>query len=195
MVTIGIQGGKGSYNEEACKYFCKIQGIKEYKIVYLFTSGRVMKSLHLGNIDYAQFAIEDPLGGIVDESINALTKYSCKIIDKFRYPVNHCLFIHKDSSLKKIKRIMTHPQIYKQCKNSLKAKYPAIPVRFGKGKLIDQSVVAQRIASGKIEKDTGVIGAKVLKSIYPELKLIFEGLQDVKDSYTTYIFCKRRYIV
>ncbi|MBN2015650.1 hypothetical protein JW766_02355 [Candidatus Dojkabacteria bacterium] len=195
MITIGIQGGKGSYNEEACNHFCKVNGIKDYEIKYLFTTEKVLENLHLGRIDYAQFAIEDPSGGIVNESIDALTKYTCKIIDKFKYPMNHCLLIHKDVSMDDVKTVMTHPHIYKQCINTLKEKYPQLEVKIGKGDLIDQSKVAEKISEGDIDKTTAVIGSKLLAEIYSNLKVIEEGIQDSKDNYTTFMFCKRRYII
>ena len=123
MVTIGIQGGKGSFNEEACKHFCKVHKIKNYKIKYLYTTEKVLDELHKGEIEYGQFAIENSRGGIVRESIEALTKYTCKIVDQFLYPINHYMLIHKDADLADIKRIMTHPQVIKQCYDTLKKKY------------------------------------------------------------------------
>jgi prephenate dehydratase len=144
MVTIGIQGGKGSFNDEACQYFCKVHDVKNFSIKYLFTTENVLSNLHLGKIDYGQFAIEDPLGGIVNESIDALTKYTCKIVDKFKYPINLHLLTHKDVRLEDIKIFMTHPQIFKQCKNTLKKKYPDKEIQFGKGEMIDQAKAAEK---------------------------------------------------
>lgn len=195
MITIGIQGGKGSYNEEACKYYCKVHDIKDYEIQYLYTTEKVLEQLHLGNIDYAQFAIENPQGGVVKESIDALTKYTCIVIDQFKYPISHCLLIHKDVAKTDIDTIMTHPQILKQCEKTLKEKYPEIRLKVGKGDLIDQAKVAEEISKGKLGFDTGTIGSKVIADIYSNLKVAEEGLQDLEDNYTTFIFCKRRYII
>jgi len=194
-VFIGIQGGKGSFNEEACRYFCKVNDIKNYEIRYLYTTEKVLKNLHRGNIDYGQFAIEDPCGGIVNESIEALTKYTCKIVDKFKYPIRHALILQKDAKMDEVKTIMTHPQIYKQCEKTIKQKYNRVDIKFGKGNLIDQAKVAEKISSGDIEKDTAVIGSKLLTDIYPNLKVEQNNLQDIHEIYTTFIFCKRRYIV
>lgn len=195
MITIGIQGGKGSYNEEACKYYCKVHDIKDYEIQYLYTTEKVLEQLHLGKIDYAQFAIENPLGGVVKESIEALTKYTCKIIDQFKYPINHCLIIHKDIDLDDIEEIMTHPEIFKQCEKTLKKKYPKVHLKIGTGDLIDQAKVAEEISKGAINPNTAVIGSKVITEIYKNLKVVDEGLQDQEGNDTTFMFCKRRYII
>ncbi|MBU0975706.1 MAG: prephenate dehydratase domain-containing protein [Patescibacteria group bacterium] len=195
MITIGIQGGKGSFNEEACKYFCKIHDVKNYSIKYLYTTENVLSHLHLGKVDYAQFAIEDPLGGIVNESIDALTKYTCKIVDKFKYPINLHLLLHKDAKMEDIKVFMTHPQIYKQCKNTLKKKYPKIEMQFGKGEMLDQAKAAEKLSKGEIEKDIGIIGSKLLADIYKNLMIADENLEDKKNNASTFLFCNRRYIV
>ena len=50
-ITFGIQGGKGSFNEEAIQYYLKRNDIKDYKINYLYTSEKVLQSLHVGDID------------------------------------------------------------------------------------------------------------------------------------------------
>jgi len=194
-VTIGIQGGKGSFNEEACRYFCSTNNIKDYEIKYLYTTEKVLEELHLGHTDYGQFAVEDPCGGIVNESIEALTKYTCLIVDKFKYPIKHALILYKNARLDDIKTIMTHPQIFKQCEKTIKQKYDGIDIKFGKGNLIDQAKVAEKLSNGDIEKDTAVIGSKILAEIYPNLKVVEENLQDLHEIYTTFIFCKRRYII
>jgi prephenate dehydratase len=195
MISIGIQGGKGSYNEEACNHFAKIQGIKDYQIKYLYTSEKVLEKLHLGNVDYAQFAIVDAAGEIVYESIEALTKYTCKIVDRFDYPLHHHLLIHKEAKIDDIKTIMTHPQILKECSGKLKEKYPKVKTKVGKGDSIDQGKVAEDIDLGKIDKTTGVIGSKVIAEIYPNLQIVDDDIQDRKDLTTTFMVCKRRYII
>src|SRR3989344_1398976 len=43
FITYGIQGGRGSFNEEAINYHIQRVGIKKYKIKYLYTSDNVMK--------------------------------------------------------------------------------------------------------------------------------------------------------
>src|SRR5207247_568229 len=48
-LTIGIQGGKGSFNEEAITYYVKRNGIDKYKIEYLHTSKNVLRALHEGD--------------------------------------------------------------------------------------------------------------------------------------------------
>jgi prephenate dehydrogenase len=124
FITIGIQGGKGSFNEEAIMYYLKRNGITDYKIEYLHTSKNVLKALHEGDIDQGLFAIHNSIGGIVMESVVAMAQYKFAIIEEFAIIISHALMIRKDATLKDIKEIMSHPQVFAQCKKTLKLKYP-----------------------------------------------------------------------
>ncbi len=71
-IKIGIQGGRGSFNEEACRTYCSKNGITSYDVVYLYTSDRVLKALENHEVDFGICAIENSLGGLVWETIHAL---------------------------------------------------------------------------------------------------------------------------
>ena len=89
--VFGIQGGKGSFNEEALITYIKKNNIKNYQIKYLYTTEKVLKNLHQGNIDFGLFAIQNPAGGVVIESAYAMSRYRFKIIDQFSIPICHFL--------------------------------------------------------------------------------------------------------
>ena len=189
-LTFGIQGGKGSFNEEAVMYYVNRSGIKNYKIKYLFTSNSVLRSLSLGEIDQGQFAIHNSTGGLVGESIEAMAAYKFKIVDQFSIKISHSLMIRQDAELADIKEIMAHPQVFAQCKNSLEEKYPGLKKISGEGKMIDHALVAKELGGLKLPKNIATMGSKVLADIY-NLKIVEEDLQDVKDNYTTFLQVRR----
>ena len=84
LVLIGIQGGKGSFCEEAANIFAKNHGIDNYDISYLISSMSVLASIERGDIDYGIFAMENAQGGVVIESIEALAEHCCRIIEAAR---------------------------------------------------------------------------------------------------------------
>lgn len=188
---IGIQGGKGSFNEEALKKYCKQNNLKDYKTEYLYSSLNVLKSLNQEKIDRGLFAIQNAEGGMVEESVEALTKYNCKIIKEFEIIVDHCLLIRKDTNKEDIEKIISHPQALSQCKKTLKEKYPDIDLICGKGDLIDQAKAAQKLSEGEIKKNTAVLASKICAQLY-NLKIIDKRLQDLEENYTTFLFVKRR---
>ncbi|MBD3329796.1 prephenate dehydrogenase/arogenate dehydrogenase family protein, partial [Candidatus Dojkabacteria bacterium] len=70
-VVYGIQGGIGSFNEQALKFYTKTykDSLTSYKTKYLYTTDNVLKALHRGEIDCGQFAVQNSVGGMVEESI------------------------------------------------------------------------------------------------------------------------------
>jgi len=189
-ITYGIQGGKGSFNEEAINYYVQRAKIKKYKIKYLYTSAEVMRALHVGEIDRGQFAIHNSAGGMVDESVQAMANYRFKIVDQFAIKISHTLMIRNDANLSEITTIMTHPQVLAQCKQTLIQKYPQLKQISGKGKLIDHAVVAKKLGEKELPKHIATMGSKVLANLY-NLKVVEDNLQDLKENYTTFIQVER----
>lgn len=189
-VTIGIQGGKGSFNEEAVLYYLKRNDIQKYKIEYLHTSDRVLNELHEGSIDHGQFAIHNSIGGIVTESIQSMAKHKFEIIEEFAIIISHALMIRKDAALKDITTIMTHPQVLAQCKTTLVQKYSHLELTSGEGELIDHALVAKLLGENKLPQNIATMGSRVLADLN-DLQIIEENLQDMKENYTSFLLVKR----
>ncbi len=190
VLAIGIQGGKGSFNEEAIQYYIKRTKLANVEIKYLFTSENVLKALHKGEIDRGQFAIHNSVGGIVGESIQAMAKYKFKILEEYAIKISHALMIRKDTQFSEITTIMTHPQVFAQCKSTLFKKYPNLKQISGKGDMVDHAVVAKKLSQKKLAKNIAVMGSKVLASIY-NLMMIEDNLQDAKENYTSFLQVER----
>ncbi|MFA6476314.1 MAG: prephenate dehydrogenase/arogenate dehydrogenase family protein [Candidatus Paceibacterota bacterium] len=189
-IVFGIQGGVGSFNEEALLDYVTRHGIKDYEIKYLYTTERVMRQLHEGNIDFGQFAIHNSIGGVVQESTYALAKYKVKIVEEFAILVRHFLMRRKDVDPKKIKGIMAHPQVFAQCQSTLAKKYGDWKLQSGKGDLVDTARAAQALSLGKIPKDTAILGPRNLAKIY-NLEVMADDLQDNKENLTSFFMVSR----
>ncbi|MBU0999782.1 prephenate dehydrogenase/arogenate dehydrogenase family protein [Patescibacteria group bacterium] len=186
FTTFGIQGGKGSFNEEALLHYLKKEGIKKYRIKYLYTSENVLRALHKGDIDRGQFAIHNSVGGIVDESIEAMANYKFKIIEEFAIKISHALMTGKNVKFSEITTIMTHPQVLAQCKDTLLKKYPGLKQVSGKKELIDHAMVAKYLSENKLPKHIATMGSKILANLY-DLQIIEDDLQDAKENYTSFL--------
>lgn len=191
VLHIGIQGGVGSFNEEAAMYYLKRNDIKNYKIKYLYTTQSVLDALRCGEIDRGQFAIHNSIGGVVRESIKAMADFKFDIVEEFAIKISHALMIHSDATLDKIYTIMTHPQVLKQCKNSLAQKYGNLKLTSGEGELIDHAMVAKNLSEGNISPNIATMGSKVLAKIY-NLKVVEDNLQDATDNFTSFLWVKRK---
>ncbi len=190
-LTIGIQGGPGSFNEEALRSYVLSHSITHYKIKYLYTTRKVLDALAKKKIDRGLFAIQNSIGGMVKESINALSEFNCKIIDEVRIPVNHMLLVRKGVSVSNVKTIMSHPQALVQCMKTLERKYPNQMKVSGDGILVDQATAAKALADGKLSDSVAVIASKVCADLYPNLQIVDKALQDNKQNITTFLFVSR----
>ena len=57
-MTIGIQGGKGSFSEQAAHEFANNHGLEGAKIVYQISSEHVIAGVENGETEYGIFAME-----------------------------------------------------------------------------------------------------------------------------------------
>ena len=189
-LTFGIQGGRGSFNEEALQEYIVRKNIEHYKTEYLFTTEKVLKNLHEGNIDFGLFAISNSTGGLVEESIQAMAKYQFSIVEDFTILIRHFLMKRKDVSIEEITTIMAHSQVFKQCDQNLKERYPHLTLITGEGDLMDTAKAAEELAKGNVSKNTAILGPKTLASHF-EFDIIAENLQDKKDNLTRFLLVTR----
>lgn len=186
FITFGIQGGKGSFNEEALLFYLKKENITKFRIKYLYTSENVLKALHEGTIDRGQFALHNSVGGIVGESVEAMANYKFNIIEEFAIKISHALMIRKDAEFQEVDTIMTHPQALAQCSETLAKKYPHLKLVSGDKELIDHAVVAKYLSEYKLPKNIATMGSKILAEIY-DLSVVEDNLQDAEENYTSFL--------
>lgn len=189
-LIFGIQGGRGSFNEEALHDYVIRHGIKKYGIKYLYTTEKVLKNLHEGKIDFGLFAIQNAIGGVVQESTHAMARYRFKIREEFRILIAHYLMKRKDIQFSDIKTIMAHDQVFKQCHVTLGKKYPSHIQKVGEGDYIDHAKVAWGLAKGVLPKQIAVLGPRILATLY-DFDVVDEDLQDSKENYTTFFMVSR----
>lgn len=185
-LKIGIQGGVGSFNEQAVLHYLNVNQIPYYEIEYLYTTKKVLKSLNEGAIDLGLFAIHNSLGGIVHESIEAMGEYNFKIAQEFAIPIRHFLMKLPGSDTNEIVRILAHPQVFAQCRINLANKYPNLKKESGEGDLIDTAQAAKALAAGEISNHTAILGPKSLAGLYG-FEIIDQDLQDDMTNNTSFL--------
>lgn len=190
QIVFGIQGGRGSFNEEAIRTHIRDNNIKRFKIKYLYTTEKVLKNLHEGNIDLGLFAIQNAVGGVVEESTHAMAKYKFRIVNEFQILIKHFLMKRKDLIPSKLKNIMAHSQNLRQCKMNLIKNHPKLKLITGAGDLMDTARAAQALFQGMIPKDTAILGPRILSEIY-DLEVVGSEMQDSKNNLTTFFLVSR----
>jgi prephenate dehydratase len=186
MKKIGIQGIEGSFSEEAAKSYCNKFNIEAFELDYLVTSMNVLDGLTSEVIDIGIFAMENAQGGVVIESVEALAKNQCKIIDMFYVEISQNLLAKDGIALGDIEEIHSHEQALKQCKDYLAEK-------FWSKKLVeedDTDKAAQDLAEGKLSDNTAVIASKNSAKKYG-LNIIESDIHDLKKNLTLFLAVER----
>ena len=186
MKKIGIQGIEGSFSEEAAKSYCQKFGIADFELVYLVSSMNVLDGLTEKTIDTGIFAMENAQGGVVIESVEALAKNQCKIIDMFYVEISQNLLAKDHIALGDIEEIHSHEQALKQCKDYLAEK-------FWSKKLVEQddtAKAAQDLAEGKLPNHVGVIASKNSAEKYG-LNILESDIHDLKKNLTLFLAVER----
>lgn len=184
----GIQGGKGSFNEEALSKYLRNSNINSVQVNYLYTTEKVLRALDSKDIDFGLFAIQNSVGGLVEESIYAMSGHTFEIVEKISIPIRHFLMKRKDTE--SVHSIMAHPQVLKQCKSTLSDKYSHLKLTSGDGDLLDTAKAAEALTHGDLPENIAILGPKGLSELY-NLDIIAENLQDDKTNITDFLLVNK----
>ena len=181
-VKIGIQGGKGSFSEEAAQTFAINHGIDNHEILYLISSKEVLKNVESGKVNYGILAMENAQGGVVIESVEAMAEYRCRILEMFHIPVSQNLLAKEDIYIGDITEIHSHQQALRQCKDYLAEHFWTRPLI----EADDTAEAARRLSQGKLPNTAGVVGSKYCAELYG-LNILEEDIHDLKHNLTLFL--------
>jgi prephenate dehydratase len=186
MMTIGIQGGKGSFSEQAAHEFAKNYGLESAEIVYQISSEHVLEGVENGETNYGIFAMENAQGGVVIESVEALAKFRCEIIEMFHIPITQNLLGLAGTHVGDVTEIHSHQQALRQCKDYLSEHFWTRPLIEDD----DTAEAARRLSEGKLPKTAGVIANKACADLYG-LEILQESIHDLKHNLTLFLGVKK----
>ena len=179
---IGIQGGKGSFSEEAAKVFAKKYGVKDYEITYLISSKAVLRGIETGSAQFGIFAMENAQGGVVIESVEALAEHRCRIVEMFHIPVSQNLLARHGVFMGDITEIHSHQQALRQCKDYLAEHFWTRPLI----EADDTAEAARRLSEGKLLETIGVVGSESCAELY-DLNIVEKDIHDLKHNLTLFL--------
>lgn len=182
MTTVGIQGAKGSFCDEAAGIFAENHGIKDRKVEYLITSERVLKAVEEGRTDYGIFAMENAQGGVVIESVEALARHRCEIVEMFYIPISQNLLARRGVLIGDVTEIHSHQQALRQCRDYLSEHFWTRPLI----EEDDTAEAARRLKEGKLSKTAAVVAPKACADLYG-LVLLQEDIHDLKNNLTLFV--------
>jgi chorismate mutase/prephenate dehydratase len=123
---VSIQGSRGSYSEQAILQYCQNKSMGHHQIDFAVTSEKVLHAVTDGKSRFGIVALNNAHGGLVDETIQALSQSRYLIIDSVVLVVEHALLIRSETDAQSIQAIYSHPQALKQCREYLQQHYPDV---------------------------------------------------------------------
>lgn len=181
-IKIGVSGNRGSFSEEAANYYCQKNNIHDYELVYLLTVNNTLEALNKDEVNKGIFPIENSNGGIVIESVYAMSKNNFNIENIFEIDIKMNLLVKPGAKASDISKIISHQQALKQCRMYLKRKWPDAELQ----EYSDTASAAKDLSDGVLPPNSAAIAPRICAELYG-LELMEESIQDLKFNFTTFI--------
>lgn len=182
LEIIGVSGAPGSFSEEAARHYAHQAGIKTYRLSFLVTVENVLSALENGEITLGVFPVMNSIGGIVLETVYAMSKHNFSVKKIFHIEIHQNLLVKKGVTPGHITHITSHDQALKQCMQYLKRMWPKVKIE----EYEDTAKAAEDLAAGNLPDTTAVIASRAAAHLY-KLDILEPSIQDLKDNQTTFI--------
>ena len=111
--VIAYQGREGGNGYEAAKKFFG----DEAKLVKKKSFEDVLESIRSSESYYGILPLENSSTGMVNEVLDILADYNCKIVGEVYLTIEYALMANKNTNIDNIKKVISHHQALKQCSN------------------------------------------------------------------------------
>lgn len=119
-ISAAIQGELGAYSQQAVYSFFGREVARE--IVPLPTLQRVFSAIDdpgESAPDFAVVPIENSLAGSVGETFDLLISKNVRVVGETSVPISWFLAVNRETTIERIKKVMSHPQALAQCREYL----------------------------------------------------------------------------
>ena len=172
-LKVGYLGPKGTFsNQAAASFFDESKNtLTPAKNIY-----DLFDSLKNNIVDLIVAPVENTIEGTVRETLDLLFDHNFKVIGKIDLPVSQCL-LSKETDIKKIKKVISHPQAINQSRDFLDENLPQV--------IIETSNSTIASVDNLSEAGVAMIGPKLAAVIY-NLHVLKEDIQNQKNNITRF---------
>jgi len=172
----GFLGEMGTFSHRACtQYF----GDKVTPVA-ISSFKDIFEAIKNGENDFGVIPLENSLAGSIHENYDLLMEYDFKIIGEITLRIMHHLVGHPGAKLEDIRRVLSHPQVFQQCRQFLDAhpQWELVPAK-------DTATAVKRIKEGGDRSDAAIAGQDAAQ-IYG-MEVIEEGIETNPRNYTRFV--------
>jgi prephenate dehydratase len=180
VMTVAIQGERGSFSEEAAR---ELLG-QRLEVRTKETFAEIFRSVSTGECRYSLVPIENTLAGSVYESYDLLLKSGLHIVREVNLRVVHNLVAMPGTTLKNLRQVYSHPVALAQC-----GKFFARHPRIKKKPFYDTAGSVKMLAERRIQ-GAAAIASKTAAEIYKG-RILRTHLEDHQENYTRFLLLSR----
>jgi len=174
--TAAFLGEMGTFSHKACvQYFGE-----KVEPAPISSFRQIFESVKSGKVDFGVIPLENSLTGSIHENYDLLLEYDLRIVGEITLRIMHHLIGHPGTSVETITRILSHPQVFEQCRQFLE--------RHDSWELVSVKDTAKAVKeiheSGKLTH--AAIANKVAAEIYG-VEIIEEGIETDPRNYTRFV--------
>jgi len=169
-------GELGTFSHKACgQYFGA-----EVKAVPMSSFAEIFEAVKGGEVDFGVVPLENSLTGSIHENYDHLLEYDLRIIGEITLRIMHHLIAHPGAKIENIKRVLSHPQVFQQCRQFLEQHpdWELVSVK-------DTATAVKKVKEGGVETDAA-IASKVAAEIH-EMEVLQEGIETNPRNYTRFV--------
>jgi prephenate dehydratase/chorismate mutase len=175
---VAFQGEHGAYGEVASR---RLVPGGAYIPCLEFID--VFQGVQEGCLDLGVVPVENSLEGAVTQVNDLLTRTPLKVIGEVKVPVNHCLLATRESVLRDIRVVYSHPQALAQCQQFLfQNKMEPYPYYDTAG--------AAKMLARENPRASAAIASALCAELY-DLKIIQRGIEDGASNHTRFLLLSR----
>ncbi len=166
----------GSFSHKACLQFFGTEVQNQSCPVFR----EVFEAVQNGDATLGIVPVENSLTGSIHENYDLLLEYDLHIVGELTLRIEHNLVGQPDTTLERIKRVYSHPQVFQQCKEFLEA-YPDWDlVACG-----DTATAVRRVKENNDPEEAAIAG-KEAAELYG-MSLVREGIETSPRNFTRFV--------
>ncbi|MCM8815395.1 MAG: prephenate dehydratase [Candidatus Omnitrophica bacterium] len=177
-LTIAYFGPAGTFTHQAA--------LHQFGEKNIYTSCRtieyVFRQVEERNADYGVVPVENSNEGIVTHTLDMFVDSNLKIAAEIIIKIHHCL-LSRESTIKKIKKVYSHPQAFAQCKRWIEENLPS-------AMLIETESTAYAVNLASKKPGTAAIGSSAAAILY-KMKIIASNIEDYRGNVTRFLVIGR----
>jgi 3-deoxy-7-phosphoheptulonate synthase len=169
-------GVPGSFTHKACTQFfgsdVTLQGCHSFREVF--------EAVQNGDAPLGVIPVENSLTGSIHENYDLLLEYNLNIVGEVTLRIEHHLVGHPDTPLDSIKRVYSHPQVFRQCREFLEM-HPSWDLV-----TCQNTATAVRRVKDCGDREEAAIAAREAAQLYG-MALLKEGLEATPRNFTRFV--------